>query len=174
MWQNIILHNVYHFRICHTYNNHIKAGVLPTAYDLTSRHLTVISCITFPDENMSYMGNPTTPTTWVGNDNKGAVYMMRYRVQDAGMLFAFQGFFRNSNKTRYQIYRPVVEANLTFRLVAQWTVKPAVLKQREDVGVLFSIYLSIYSSIDPSVHISIHPSFHPSIYLSIHPSIHRS
>ena len=91
-------------------------------------------------DTIDRVGNDIQPSL-SGVDVAGATFLLEQKIKRNGRVFAFSGYFRNTNKIRFQIWRPsnsTVTNPQEFRLVAETRLQPSVENAREDVCIRVS------------------------------------
>ena len=94
------------------------------------------------------IGNEISRASLSGVDVPRATFLQKDIILTEGVVFAYSAYYRSAKPVRFQIWRPMAGAGVegdTYRLIAQTSVLPAVLRAREDVSVyvMHSIWLAI-------------------------------
>ena len=74
------------------------------------------------------VGNQLLPSD-KGVDEAGKAFLMHQPVPAAGVVLAFNAYFRNRNPATVQIWRPELGSSERFGLVNQVTLQPAVINE---------------------------------------------
>ena len=84
-----------------------------------------------------------------GVDVGGATFLLNDVILTRGVVFAYSAFFRSNKPLRFQIWRPELVNQKSFRLISETRVIPSVVLDREDVSteyLLLKNYLLIINT----------------------------
>lgn len=89
-----------------------------------------IQTIGYDEVNVTDEGSDPSPYPLARN-----VFLLSDAAASPGVLFAFSVYFRSTDSVILQVYRPIVAAAKSYRLIAQFNVIPSVMKGREDIYI---------------------------------------